>query len=549
MLTSLEIKDFVIISHLTIDFGSGLSVITGETGAGKSIIMGALGLVLGDRADTHQIREGAAKCSIEATFNLDGLHEEDFFETNGLDFDPKSCILRREINAAGKSRAFINDTPVSLTQLRTLGEHLLNIHSQHANLLLKDGLFQLSVLDCVANNQKEREQYRKEWKHYTALLKELKQMQEQMEQDKNDREYIEYQCQQLEQARLKADEDKLLEEEQEKLTHREDILNILQKTNQILNNEQTGATVLLKEAASTLEKLKGLSPICEELAERLRSTFIETDDIADSIENELNTAELDPQRLQEVQERLDLIYTLERKHHVDSVNDLINLQEKMQLRLQNLTNSDERIESLTREVQEAEKQTRNTAALMSRTRRNTATKVEQKLIDTLRNLGMPHVQMKIKITQTPNLTAYGTEQIDYLFSANQKTQPAPVSQIASGGEISRVMLALKALISENSLLPTIVLDEIDTGVSGEVADRMGDIMQQMAQSMQVITITHLPQIAAKGNAHYRVFKKQSETSIQQLTQEERIREIAQMLSGASVTDAAITNARELLHLS
>ena len=548
MLTSLEIKDFVIISHLNITFGGGLSVITGETGAGKSIIMGALSLVLGERADTQQIREGAAKCSIEATFDMKGLHEDAFFDENGRDFDGTTCILRRELNAAGKSRAFINDTPVSLAQLRTIGERLINIHSQHANLLLKDGRFQLSVLDCVAGNRNELNDYRKAWKRHSALQSELKLLREQVEKDRNDREYIEFQCHQLAEANLKEGEDKSLEEELESLTHREDILSALQKASSMMSDEQTGAAVVLKEAATTLERLCGLSPAYRDLAERLRSTYIEADDIAGSIGSELNNAEPDPQRLQSVQERLDLVYTLERKHRVNSVDELIALHESLERRLENLSVSDERIADLTREAQAAEQTAKEKADTLSRTRLNAAEEVVKSLVRTLRDLGMPQVRMRIEMEKTP-LTADGVDKVVLLFSANEKTQLAPVSQIASGGELSRVMLALKALVSESSLLPTIIFDEVDTGVSGEVADRMGDIMNRMAQTMQVISITHLPQIAAKGSAHYRVFKEQSETSIVRLSDEERLQEIARMLSGASVTEAAVTNARELLSQS
>lgn len=550
MLRSLYIQNYALIEKLDIDFGSGFSVITGETGAGKSIILGAIGLLLGQRADVKSIRRGAAKCVIEARFEIAGYGMQPFFEENELEYEDE-CILRREVYASGKSRAFINDTPASLVQMKELGEQLIDVHSQHQNLLLNKEGFQLNVLDILAHDEEELAAYQslhREWKQAQRDLENLIAL---AGQNKADEDYICFQLEQLEDAHLTAGEQEELEREADTLSHAEEIKAGLFRAGQVMNSDEGGLLSALKECLNTMSGLQKVYPSAGELAERLESSYIELKDISQEISGKEEEVEFNPARLEEVNDRLNLVYTLQQKHRVSTVDELLALADDYAAKLSNITSSDEQIEELKSRSEALYNKVKKQAAVLTELRTAAAREVEKQMAARLIPLGMPNVRFRVEIGTRKEPGAHGADTVGFLFSANKNGALQNISSVASGGEIARVMLSVKAMIAGAVKLPTIVFDEIDTGVSGEIADRMADIMQEMGDSdRQVISITHLPQIAARGRAHYKVYKQDNETEtnshIRRLTDEERVEEIAHMLSGATLTEAALNNAKALL---
>ena len=553
MLRSLYIQNYALIEKLDIDFGSGFSVITGETGAGKSIILGAIGLLLGQRADVKSIRQGAAKCVIEARFEIAGYGMRPFFEENELEYEDE-CILRREVYASGKSRAFINDTPASLVQMKELGEQLIDVHSQHQNLLLNKEGFQLNVLDILAHDEEELNNYQslhREWKQVQQDLEDLIVL---SEQNKADEDYIRFQLEQLEDAQLAAGEQEELEQEADTLSHAEEIKAGLFRAGQVMNSDEGGLLSALKECLNTMLGLQKVYPSAGELAERLESSYIELKDISQEVSGKEEEIEFNPVRLEEVNDRLNLIYTLQQKHRVTTVDELLALADDYAAKLANITSSDEQIEELKVRSEALYSKVKKQAAVLTKLRTAAAREVEKQMAARLIPLGMPNVRFRVEIGARKEPGVHGADTVNFLFSANKNGALQSISSVASGGEIARVMLSVKAMIAGAVKLPTIVFDEIDTGVSGEIADRMADIMQEMGDSdRQVISITHLPQIAARGRAHYKVYKQDNETEtnshIRRLADEERIEEIAHMLSGATLTDAALNNAKALLGIA
>ena len=553
MLRSLYIQNYALIEKLDIDFGSGFSVITGETGAGKSIILGAIGLLLGQRADVKSIRQGAAKCVIEARFEIAGYGMRPFFEENELEYEDE-CILRREVYTSGKSRAFINDTPASLVQMKELGEQLIDVHSQHQNLLLNKEGFQLNVLDILAHDEEELNNYQslhREWKQVQQDLEDLIIL---AEQNKADEDYIRFQLEQLEDAQLAAGEQEELEQEADTLSHAEEIKAGLFRAGQVMNSDEGGLLSALKECLNTMLGLQKVYPSAGELAERLESSYIELKDISQEVSGKEEEIEFNPVRLEEVNDRLNLIYTLQQKHRVTTVDELLALADDYAAKLANITSSDEQIEELKVRSEALYSKVKKQAAVLTKLRTAAAREVEKQMAARLIPLGMPNVRFRVEIGARKEPGVHGADTVNFLFSANKNGALQSISSVASGGEIARVMLSVKAMIAGAVKLPTIVFDEIDTGVSGEIADRMADIMQEMGDSdRQVISITHLPQIAARGRAHYKVYKQDNETEtnshIRRLADEERIEEIAHMLSGATLTDAALNNAKALLGIA
>ena len=554
MIRHLHIENYALIEHLDIDFHVGFSVITGETGAGKSIIIGAIGLLLGQRADSRSIKSGAKRCVIEATFDVADAQMAAFFAENDLDFDDSECIIRRELTAAGKSRAFINDTPASLGQLKELGELLIDVHSQHKNLLLGKEDFQLNTLDIVAQNAEILAAYKGEYKEYKALSQQLEEAVEEAKNSREDEDYLRFQLDQLSDAHLQEDEQEELEEESEMLEHAEDIKSSLYRSANRLQAADEGADVLglLKQSISDLQSISSVFPSSDELSERLDSCYIELKDVANELESLADDVEYNPHRLEQVNERLNMIYTLQKKHGVDSVKELLELQQQLEEKLMRISHSDDFIEELRQKVTVQQEKALSLAKKLSEARKKAAKQVEKAMEERLLPLGMPNVQFKCSVLANPaQLTAVGYDQVQFLFNANKNGELKPVSQIASGGEIARVMLSIKALIAGSVKLPTIIFDEIDTGVSGSIAEKMARMMREMGdQNRQVISITHLPQIAALGNHHYRVYKEDTDDAtlshIVPLTEEQRVEELAQMLSGEQLTQAALDNARALL---
>lgn len=550
MLNSLFIQNFVLIDNLDIHFDKGFSVITGETGAGKSIILGALSLVLGQRADGKSIKKGSEKCVIEATFDISKYQLEAFFLENDLEYDAQCCILRRELFASGKSRAFVNDSPVSLSILKELGTRLIDIHSQHQNLLLGDNRFQLRVVDVMAENEILLILYKKEFSRYQGLKRELKELQQKAAQTKQEEDYIRFQLEQLTDASLTSDEQEMLEQEQETLAHAEEIKSSLYKVSQLLNGEEMGTVQLIKEALSSVDNLERYYPKAKEIAERLRSAYIDLNDLASETEILKDDVEYNPERMEWVNERLNTIYSLEQKHHVSTVTELLALQDNYQRQLDEIGSFDEQIAELTKLVAASYKELLQQAAVISAQRKASSEKIAEQLAQMVVPLGMPNIRFRIDIAPKEEPDIDGIDDICFMFSANKNNELQPVAETASGGEISRLMLCIKAMIAGFTALPSIIFDEIDTGVSGDIADKMGNIMQDLGAKMQVFAITHLPQIAAKGSAHYYVYKEDTDertiTRIKQLTEEERTNEVARMLSGASLTKASLANAKDLL---
>lgn len=545
MLTSLSIKNYAIIDYLEIDFSKGFSVVTGETGAGKSIIMGALGLVLGQRADAKSIKEGTDKCTIEACFDIADYNLQNFFSQNDLDYENTS-IFRRELLSNGKSRAFINDSPVSLQVLKELGDMLIDIHSQHENLLLKDNSFQLKVVDAIAQNDELLNQFKTQFNHYKSLSQKLKELLEESNKNKVDKEYFEFQLQQLKEANIKDGEQTLLEEELQQLTHAEEIKTELSNINNFLANEEKGTLIQLKNSISSTKRIAKYLNESEDIESRLNTCYIELKDLANELETKQNKIDFEPQRIEYINQRLDLLYTLQQKHRVQSLQELILLQQELEEKLNKIESSDDETEKLQKEIREVHAQAITTAKKLTQSRSKASTEIAKELAFQLTLLGMPKIKFVISVTEKEDLSTTGMDHIDFMFSSNEQNKPQSVVEIASGGEIARVMLAIKSLIANAKALPTIIFDEIDTGISGEIADKMAAIMKNMSANMQVICITHLPQIAAKGDSHYRVFKDSSSTQIKRLSGEERIKELALMLSGSTISEAAIENAKALL---
>lgn len=552
MLRSLYIQNYALIEKLDIGFDSGFSVITGETGAGKSIILGAIGLLLGQRADVKSIRKGASKCIIEARFDVSAYGMQPFFEANELEYEDE-CILRRELYASGKSRAFINDTPASLAQMKELGELLIDVHSQHQNLLLNKEGFQLNVLDLLAHDDAELAAYQKLYNDWRQARQDLEALVARAEQSRADEDYIRFQLEQLEEANLTDGEQEELEQEAEMLTHAEDIKAGLYRAGQALNADEGGVLEALKDCQNTMMGLRSVFAPAGELADRLDSVYIELKDISQEVSDKEEEVEFNPARLDEVNARLNLIFSLQQKHRVDTVKALLSLQESYALQLSAITSSDEDIARLEAQVKELFSQVTAQAQVLTEARTRAALEVERQMAARLVPLGMPNVRFQVEMGVRKEPGMHGADTVNFLFSANKNGVLQNISSVASGGEIARVMLSVKAMIAGAVKLPTIVFDEIDTGVSGEIADRMADIMQEMGDNdRQVISITHLPQIAARGRAHYKVYKEDNEVEtnshIRRLTDDERVEELAHMLSGATLTEAALNNARALLKL-
>ena len=552
MLKHLYIKNFALIDILDIDLYPGFSVITGETGAGKSIVLGAIGLLLGQRADMKTLKQGADKCVIEAQFDLSRYQMESFFKENDIEYDANDCIIRRELTSAGKSRAFINDTPVQLSMLKELGERLVDVHSQHQNLLLNKQDFQMSVLDIIANDANELADYKETYDAYHQAANELEALKEEIERNRQNVDFLQFQYQELYGANLMIGEQEELEQKSETMTHAEDIKSALYTADNALQTEGTGIVTSLRSAMSAMKGITHVFLEAEELVTRMDSTYIELKDIAQEVGSLLEKVDFDPAELDHINERLDRLYDLQKKYHADDTEALIALRDSLKQQLDHIDNSDEALQKQQQRVNQLKAQCQQKADLLTKMRTEAAKKIETEMQQRLVPLGMPNIRFQISITHE-NMATSGQDKVAYLFSANTSTPLQPVSQVASGGEIARVMLALKAMISGAVKLPTIIFDEIDTGVSGKIAEKMAEIMYEMGcHERQVISITHLPQIAALGSVHYKVEKEetpQGTTSrMEQLTPNERITEIAQMLSGSKVTEAAIQNAKQLLRL-
>jgi len=549
MLVKLSVHNYALITELDIGLDNGLTIITGETGAGKSILLGALSLILGTRADTNVLLDKSAKCVVEGTFRIEDDDLNDFFTANELDFEPIT-ILRREINPAGKSRAFINDTPVTINLLKELGDRLIDIHSQHQTLMLNDNSFQLNVIDSFAGNSTLRNDYRVVYSKYRRLRKEYNEMREKADQNKADLEYYRFQLNQLEEAKLVNGEQEELEREQEILEHSSEIKLALEAASSLLTSEDKSVLNLLKELKMTIGKIKMYLPEAESFYQRADSTFIELNDLAGDIEKLSAGAEADPDRLTKVNDRLDMIYSLIQKHRVKTLNELIAKHEELKNLVKTIVTSDERLEDIELQLEKELNSLKLLADEISANRMNVIPDVELKISELLKQLGMPNGKFRIEISHAQDFNLAGIDNADFLFSANKQVAPENIAKVASGGELSRVMLSLKSLLTKNNNLPTIIFDEIDSGVSGEVADKVGQILSDMGRYMQVINITHLPQVASRGTKHYHVYKDDTGdstiTRVKLLSHDERILEVAKLLSGSEVTETAIKNARELL---
>lgn len=553
MLQSIFIQNYALIDKLDIAFEPGFSVITGETGAGKSIILGAIGLLLGQRADVKAIRNGANKCIVEAKFNIASYGMEEFFKTNDIEYDSEECILRREVNINGKSRAFINDTPASLAQMKVLGEKLIDVHSQHQNLLINKEGFQLNILDILAQDTRELTDYQNEYSEYRKICKELDDCIAKAEETRKEEDYIRFQLQQLDEAELKEGEVAELEQEAETLTHAEDIKAGLYRSAQNIGGDEGGCLTLIKDSINTLQTVCKVFAKANEWKERLESCYIEIKDISHDMDDAQESVEFNPSRLEFVNSRLNMIYSMMQKHHVKTDTELIEIAENYRQQLDMITSSDERISELENKKKRLYDSVIRKAETLTAMRKESAVKIQSQMESLLIPLGMPNVKFAVEICHKKEPDTNGMDAVNFLFSANKNGTLQNVASIASGGEIARVMLSLKAMIAGAVKLPTIIFDEIDTGVSGSIAEKMAMIMQDMGrQNRQVLSITHLPQIAARGNAHYKVYKEDNETGtnshIIRLSDEQRIDEIANMLSGSTMTEAARNNAKSLLGL-
>jgi len=552
MLKQLYIRNFTLIDELNICFNPGFSVITGETGAGKSIILGAIALLMGNRADIKTIKNGATRCVVEAHFDISRYNMQSFFEDNDIDFDAQDCILRREVNSNGKSRAFINDTPVALTLMRELGERLIDIHSQHQNLLLNKSDFQLGVLDIIGKCEDQLNEYKASFNDYKATMRQYNELKQQIETNRQNEDFMRFQFKELDEANFNnVDEQEQLEHEADTMNHVEEIKSALFEADNALSNDD-GILVKMRNICSPLQDIVKVYPNIKEVVERLSSCHIELKDIAREISGEMENVDFDPQRLDMLNARLDTIYSLEKKFHVDTISELIGIRDDIAQQLDQIDNSDEKLNLIKKKLAEQEELCKKQATKLTKMRNTSARKVEDEMKKRMKLLGMPNVQFEVSLSEKP-LSADGKDQVTFLFNANKGNALQPISQVASGGEIARVMLSLKAMISGAVKLPTIIFDEIDTGVSGRVAEQMANIMNEMSDNnRQVISITHLPQIAAIGATHYKVAKKDTSEGTQsimtQLDTDERILEIAQMLSGSNISQAAIDNAKSLLRI-
>lgn len=552
MLKQLYIKNFTLIDELNIQMHPGFSVITGETGAGKSIILGAIGLLLGNRADSKSIKAGRDRCVIEAHFDLSKYDMQQFFTDNDIDEDLSDTIIRRELTAAGKSRAFINDTPVSLTKMRELGEQLVDIHSQHQNLLLQKEDFQLNVVDIIAQDEKQRKNYEAAYNQYKQANQKLNALKAEIEKNRENEDFLRFQFKELDEAQLQNGEQEELEQEYEMLSHSEDIKTALYQADNHLSGDDGNIIERLKQTSEQLANIKEVYPEVTELLERIDSSYIELKDIAQEVNGLTDHVEFDPARLETINERLDKLNSLQQKFHVRDLGELIETYHQLKEQLSHIDHSDEDVEALEQEVTQLLENAQKQAKELTAIRTKAAKKVEEEMKQRLIPLGIPNVRFSISLTEKP-LSHDGGDKVSFLFSANKSTPLQPVTQVASGGEIARVMLSLKAMISGAVKLPTIIFDEIDTGVSGKIAEKMAQIMVEMGNhERQVLSITHLPQIAAMGSHHYKVSKEETDNGtisrMTELSQQERVQEIAQMLSGSDVSEAALANAKELLRI-
>ena len=549
MLTRLRIQNYALIRELDVDLRPGFSIITGETGAGKSILLGALSLILGQRADSSVLKDKLVKCVVEAVFRVDGLGLEELFSLNDIDYD-HFAIFRREINPAGKSRAFINDSPVMLKTMQDIGIHLIDIHSQNQNLELNSQLFQMMVVDICAGNQGLLSTYKNNYKDYRKIISDLNEAESLAEKSRADLDYFQFQFDQLHNAALSDNEQVLLEKELELLTHAEEIKSGLSNVSELLNGENISALIQLKTSIGLITKLNSFLPDAAGLSQRLESLYLDLKDIAQDAASITEKVEYDPERISFINERLDLIYSLQQKHHVKTVDELIALRNSLEAKIIAVSSNEEEILHLKKLMEQKKKEVEDLAVLLSAQRKIVAKDIESRVIRQLLLLGMPNSKFKVDISPLLVAGSNGMDVVSFLFTANKNGVLCEISKVASGGEMSRVMLAIKALISKSKALPTIIFDEIDAGVSGEIAERMGIILKEISADMQVINITHLPQIAAKGDHHYLVYKQDSEsettTHLKLLSKPERIEELAKMLSGENITAAAILNAEELL---
>ena len=552
MLKQLYIRNFTLIERLDMTFNGGFSVITGETGAGKSIILGAIGLLKGQRADSKLIKRGSEKCVIEAHFNLSRYGMEKFFNDNDVEYDADDCIVRREITAAGKSRAFVNDTPVPLSVLKELGEQLIDVHSQHQNLLLGKQDFQMEIVDIIADDKDLLDNYRKAYGDYREKQRQLDDLQERLSSNKANADFLLFQYEELDRANLVEGEQETLEAQANQMSHYEDIKTALYQADKAMSAEGTGVTENLRTAINALHSIEGVLPMAGELASRMDADFIDLKDIADELEGQLDKVDFDPKELDSINDRLDRIYSLQKKYHCDTVSQLIEIRDNLKKQLDGIENGDYDLQQVKNEVAKSMKLAIQKADSITKVRKTAAKKIEEEIKQRLVALGMPNIQFNINL-ESSELSADGADKVAYMFSANRNMPMQPVAQVASGGEIARLMLSLKAMVSGAVKLPTIIFDEIDTGVSGKIAEKMADIMFEMGNNeRQVISITHLPQIAAKGATHYKVYKEDrgdtTVSTMKLLCGEDRVNEIAQMLSGSDITEAAISNARELLKM-
>lgn len=552
MLKQLYIRNFTLIERLDMTFNGGFSVITGETGAGKSIILGAIGLLKGQRADSKLIKRGSEKCVIEAHFNLSRYGMEKFFNDNDVEYDADDCIVRREITAAGKSRAFVNDTPVPLSVLKELGEQLIDVHSQHQNLLLGKQDFQMEIVDIIADDKDLLDNYRKAYGDYREKQRQLDDLQERLSSNKANADFLLFQYEELDRANLVEGEQETLEAQANQMSHYEDIKTALYQADKAMSAEGTGVTENLRTAINALHSIEGVLPMAGELASRMDADFIDLKDIADELEGQLDKVDFDPKELDGINDRLDKIYSLQKKYHCDTVSQLIEIRDNLKKQLDGIENGDYDLQQVKNEVDKSMKIAIQKADSITKVRKTAAKKIEEEIKQRLVALGMPNIQFTINL-ESSELSADGADKVAYMFSANRNMPMQPVAQVASGGEIARLMLSLKAMVSGAVKLPTIIFDEIDTGVSGKIAEKMADIMCEMGNNeRQVISITHLPQIAAKGATHYKVYKEDrgdtTVSTMKLLCGEDRVNEIAQMLSGSDITEAAISNARELLKM-
>jgi DNA repair protein RecN (Recombination protein N) len=549
MLVKLFVQNYALIKELDVELENGLTIITGETGAGKSILLGALSLILGARTDTTVLLDKNEKCIVEGTFRIENYDMNEFFNYNELDYEDVTT-LRREINPAGKSRAFINDTPVTVNLLKELGDRLIDIHSQHQTLMLNDNSFQLNVIDSFAGTAKSKSEYKEAYYKYRKLKKEYTVVKEKADKNKSDLEYYQFQLKQLDEANLRQGEQEELETEQELLEHTEEIKLALSASSNLFLAEGISLLSMLREVKMNIGKIKSFLPEGESLLSRTDSSLIELDDLASEIEKLSETIEADPDRLAHINQRLDNIYSLIQKHRVNNLDELINKKHEIKDLIQSIVSSDERLSELEYLIEKEVNSLKLISEEMSDMRRGVLPGIELKITELLKQLGMPNAKFKISLIQSAEFTPTGIDQADFLFSANKQIAPENLAKIASGGELSRVMLSLKSLLTRNNNLPTIIFDEIDSGVSGEVADKVGQILSGMGKYMQVINITHLPQVASRGTKHYHVYKDDSDNStftrVKLLSPEERIMEVAKLLSGSEVTETALKNARELL---